>query len=329
MTFHTALFAALFRRRNRTALIRLSGQTVAENASVGTVVGTLSVPYTTGTPTFTLEDDAGGLFVLDGAALEVASALDYESATSHSIEVSVAGTTPDPANRIFTIYVTDVDDTAPTITSANTANVDENVALAHALTANESVTWTIIGGADELLFEISGSTLRFAADATKNYEAPDDADTDNVYVVQVRATDTNSNTADQTISVTVADVDEVPPTITSSSSVSIGDDVALDHALTADEAVTWSIIGGADQSHFTIVVASLQFNAGGSRDFEAPADSDANNAYLVQVRATDALGNTTDQLITVTVQSAESAPGMDFSTSENSQLLALLADDPF
>lgn len=95
------------------------------------------------------------------------------------------------------------DTTAPTITSSNTASVDENDTLSHALTADESVTWSIIGGADQAEFEISGSTLRWASNGTQDFENPQDADTNNVYVVQVRATDGSANTSDQTISVTV------------------------------------------------------------------------------------------------------------------------------
>lgn len=97
---------------------------------------------------------------------------------------------------------------APVITSASTANCAENATLSHSLTANESVTWSIVGGADQARYEISGSTLRWASNGTKDFEAPDDADTNNTYVVTVRATDTGGLTADQTITVTVTDVSE-------------------------------------------------------------------------------------------------------------------------
>lgn len=90
------------------ATILLSGSTVAEHSSNGTLVGTLSVSGATGTPVFTLDDDAGGLFALDGADLEVAGSLDYETATSHSITVSVSGVTPSISPTNFTITVTDV-----------------------------------------------------------------------------------------------------------------------------------------------------------------------------------------------------------------------------
>lgn len=100
------------------------------------------------------------------------------------------------------------DVTAPTITSSNTVSVAENAALAKALTADEAVTWSIVGGADQARFEISGSTLRWLSNGTKDFETPDDADTNNTYVVDVRATDTALNTTDQTITATVTDVVE-------------------------------------------------------------------------------------------------------------------------
>ncbi len=103
------------------------------------------------------------------------------------------------------VFVAARDVTPPTITSANTDSVFENVALSHALTASEGVSWSIVGGVDQAKFELSGSTLRWLSNGTKNYEVPDDSNSDNAYVVQVRATDGAGNTTNQTITVTVLD----------------------------------------------------------------------------------------------------------------------------
>lgn len=106
------------------------------------------------------------------------------------------------------------DVTPPTITSSASVSVAENATLAHALTASEPVTWAIRTSAQDAAsvdydeFEISGSTLRWLSDGTRNFESPSDADANNTYVVVVRATDGASNTADQTITVTVTDVSE-------------------------------------------------------------------------------------------------------------------------
>jgi hypothetical protein len=96
--------------RTANAIISLSALQVTENSGVGTKVGTLTVVNATGTPTFTLDDDGGGKFVLDGDDVEVAAAIDYETTSSINITVSVAGTTPDPDARVFTIVVVDADE---------------------------------------------------------------------------------------------------------------------------------------------------------------------------------------------------------------------------
>jgi hypothetical protein len=98
----------------------------------------------------------------------------------------------------------------PTITSADTKSQEENATLSHVLTANQVVTWSIVGGADQSKFEISGSTLRWAGNGTKDYDSPDDFDANNTYVVIVRATNGFGQTEDQTITVTVTDVADDP-----------------------------------------------------------------------------------------------------------------------
>ena len=97
-----------------------------------------------------------------------------------------------------------------TFTSLDSVGVNENVVLAHTLTASEACTFSIVGGADAARFELSGSTLRWLSNGTKNFEAPDDANADNAYLVTIRATATAvpTNTADQTITATVANVAE-------------------------------------------------------------------------------------------------------------------------
>lgn len=187
--------------------IALSAATVAESASVGTAIGTLSATDLDAgdTLTYTLTDSAGGFFGIDGTSLEVASSLDYETASTHNITVRATDSHNLTYDETFAITVTDVDDTAPTVTSASASSTPENTTFGHTLTANESVTWSLVGGVDQAHFELSGATVRWASNGTKDYEAPGDTGSNNTYVVTVRATDTANNTTDQTITVTVTD----------------------------------------------------------------------------------------------------------------------------
>lgn len=101
----------------------------------------------------------------------------------------------------------------PVITSPSTFTIPENTVLGHTLTADVTVTWSIVGGADQGDFELNGSTLRWISGTTKDYEIPDDVDTNNTYVVQVRATHPLGVYTNQTITGTVTDVVEVAGSI--------------------------------------------------------------------------------------------------------------------
>lgn len=102
--------------------------------------------------------------------------------------------TPTPAN------------TAPTFTSAATASTAENVALTYQATATDAqgnaITYSISGGADAAKFTLSGTgALTFAS--PPNFDLPGDANGDNVYEVQLRASDGSlSSTLDLRVTVT-------------------------------------------------------------------------------------------------------------------------------
>jgi len=99
---------------------------------------------------------------------------------------------------------------APTITSASAFSVNEGVALSTQLTADQTVTWQLVGGADQAQFSItSGGLLSLPA---KSFSVPTDSDLNNVYVVQAEATNpTTSLNAITTILVTILQV--VSPTV--------------------------------------------------------------------------------------------------------------------
>jgi len=103
--------------------------------------------------------------------------------------------TPGPAN------------TAPSFTSAATATAPENInSTVYQATATDAesnpITFSISGGADSARFAITGGgALTFAT--PPNFELPGDAGGDNVYNVQLRASDgTASSTLDLAVTVT-------------------------------------------------------------------------------------------------------------------------------
>lgn len=111
-----------------------------------------------------------------------------------------------------------------------------------------------------------------------------------------------------------------PPTITSNgggaaASVSIPENSSVVTIVTASDpdagaTLTYSISGGADASLFQINALNGLLFFISSPNFEHPADSDHNNSYVVQVRASDG-SLFDDQLITVNVTNViELAPSI-------------------
>jgi hypothetical protein len=93
------------------------------------------------------------------------------------------------------------------ITNESARIVYTGLQLSHALSASQTVTWSIAGGADASQFEISGSTLRWLSNGTRTYGSPQDVGADNVYNVIVRATNATTHMfADQAIVVTVTNL---------------------------------------------------------------------------------------------------------------------------
>jgi RHS repeat-associated protein len=116
-------FSTTIQRLNPIA-ITLTGNTIAENSPMGTVIGQLNTnDPNTGNYTYTLPNDASGRFKIVGNQLQVASGtlLDFESNNQHTITVRSTDASNVSTTQEFTISVTNVNE-APSFTStlANT-----------------------------------------------------------------------------------------------------------------------------------------------------------------------------------------------------------------
>ncbi|MEF8698635.1 MAG: cadherin domain-containing protein [Candidatus Accumulibacter sp. UW20] len=122
-----------------------ASEAVAENASTGTVVGITAfasdADATDNTVTYSLTDDAGGLFAIDANTGEVSvnGALDFESADSHNITVLATSSDTSTSSQTFTITVTDVNE-APVITANNGITVLEGSADTTIASSNLTTT---------------------------------------------------------------------------------------------------------------------------------------------------------------------------------------------
>lgn len=224
------------------------------------------------------------------------------------------------------------------ITSTGAANAAENQTTAATVTSavvTSPTSFSIVSGDDRTLFNINPATGVLSFITAPDAEIPTDADTNNIYVVDIRITDGQINDI-QTISITVTDVDDNVVTITSNgggatAAVNVNENTSSVTTVVAKDDITsvfvYSKNGGTDQAAFTIDSNTGALTFITLPDFEAPADSDNNNTYEVVVAAVSS-GLTATQTITVTVLNVNEAPtftsAATFSPNEGNPAVATI-----
>jgi len=122
-----------------------------------------------------------------------------------------------------------------------------------------------------------------------------------------------------------------PPAFTSSSTVSVPENQANTVTVSATDAngdaLSFSIVGGADQAKFSINAVTGVLGFASPPDFENPTDSDLDNLYQVTVSVSDGALNV-NQIISVTVTDVqESAPNNPPSGLNSNGSLAILENE--
>jgi hypothetical protein len=302
---------------------------IPENTSTANVVHTATATDNVGVTAYAFE--SGGAdnnkFSLNTAtgALTFISTPNFEAPGSaagtnaYTVRVRASDAAGNSAVQTVTVNVTDADDSAPVFVAGDTtsANIAENISTAtvvHTATATDNVGVTAYafesGGADNNKFTINATTGALTFLSSPNFESPGSAAGSNAYTVRVRASDAAGNSAVQTVTVNVTDVDDTAPVFTAgaSTSTSIAENTpttTVVHTATATDNVGVTAYafetGGADNNRFTINATTGALRFLSSPNFEAPGSAAGNNTYTVRVRASDAAGNNAVQTVTITV----------------------------
>ena len=178
-------------------------------------------------------------------------------------------------------------DSTPTVTGSVTLQSGEHLEV----TIN-GVTYTTSNG-----LTVSGTTwsvtLPSTSDGTYNVDA--EILNDDGFVL-------SDSTSSELIIDTVGATITGPGSSTgSTASLSVDEEQTSVFSFTASETVTWSITGGADSALFTVNSSTGVVTFSSAPDYENPGDSNTDNDYVFEITATDSLGNTTVQTVTVTV----------------------------
>ena len=191
-------------------------RTIEENTPSGQNIGE-PVEATGDGLTYTLTGDDAAAFdiVADTGQLQTKSALDYETKNAYAVTVTATNTSGRSTDIDVTIDVTDVEE-APELTGPDSIDYSENGVEQLATYVAEdpegaAVAWSLSGD-DAGAFSITDGVLAF--NEPPDYEAPADADGDNVYSLTVTASD-GTNRATLEVAVAVLNVagteDTTPP----------------------------------------------------------------------------------------------------------------------
>ena len=306
---------------NDNAPLITSGATgsVTENAATTTVIYTATRTDADVTAAFrqvtysvkpAVGDAARVAINASTGAVTLLAAADYETKASYLFTI-IASDGLNATEQAVTVYVNDVNDNAPVITSATTGTVVENAATstviytaartdADATAAFRQVTYSVkplIGDAAKVIID--------AATGAVTLLAPADYETKTSYGFTVVADD-GINRAEKAVTVTVTDLNDNAPVITSAATGSVTENAATTTVIytatrtdadvtAAFRLVTYSVKPGVgDAAKVTINAAT------GAVTLLASADYETKTSYLFTVIADDGV-NRAEKVVTVAV----------------------------
>ncbi|NVJ64591.1 MAG: hypothetical protein HWD84_10235, partial [Flavobacteriaceae bacterium] len=275
----------------------------AEATDAGTV--TYSLGTSVDEEYFSIDSSTGEITFLSAPDYE--TPLDGDENNSYVLIVKATDNEGNESTLELMVTVTDVDEDRPVFTSDETASFtenDEGTVYTAVASDESSITYSLGTSVDEEYFAIDSSTGVITFLSAPDYENPQDGDTNNSYVLIVKATDNEGNESTLELMVTVTDVDEDRPVFTSDETASFteNDEGTVYTAVASDESsITYSLGTSVDEEYFAIDSNTGEITFLSTPDFETPLDGDENNSYVLIVKATDNEGNESALELMVTV----------------------------
>lgn len=297
--------------------------TTAEN-NAGTVYTATASDPDGDSISYSLSGTDAGLFNIDSSTGEVSfiAAPDFEApGDSDSDNVyDIVVTASDGTNttdQAVSITVTNENDNAPDVTSGNSASIAENSTdIVYTATATDadgdSVTFSLAGD-DAALFDIDATTGEVTFKAAPDHENPQDANSDNVYDIIVRASD-GTNTTDQAVAVTVTNVNDNAPVLNLPASLTLSggeNQVLFPNGTDADGDVLSYSLSGTDARFFGLDSRTGEVTKSSFFSPAQPLDSDRDGTYEVIVTVTDGV-TSVSQTVSVTFTALPEINGNDF-----------------
>ncbi|MEP2012094.1 MAG: cadherin domain-containing protein [Balneola sp.] len=281
-------------------------------ATDGDAISTVTFEISDGVDSTFLDinSQTGVLTFEQGADYE--TPLDSDNNNKYQVQITATDGTNSTTQEV-TVTVTDVNEFSPVFSSVEEITLEENTSEVLTVTAADAdtadtITYSVSGGADASLFSIGSSTGVLTFISAPDFEAPADGGANNIYNLEVTASDGSNNTSQQ-LTITITDVNEFTPVITSSSSAFVYESMNVGTVVTT---VTSSDEDGNSEVSYSIS-SNVNPNGNGTETFSIDAssgvitladpgdlDKDTTPELMIEVTANDGLFDAT-QTITIAV----------------------------
>lgn len=307
----------IVKTNNAPTAISISNDSITENQVSGQVVGSFTTADVDANQshTYSLVSGVGAtnnlIFSISGSQLIANFTADFENKSSYSIRIRSTDSQGCSLERVLMLYVKNLND-APTAISLSSSNINEGNAVNATIgsltatdqDANESFVFTLVSGAgsvDNNMFNIVNATLR--ANQSFNFEVQ------STFKIRVRVTDKASNTFEDSLTISVNDLNDVPTDILISKdslfenlavNTLVGTFSTIDEDAAQSHSYSFNNIPGNDNASFNIVGNQLRTNT--VFDYEGRKD------YFIYVQTNDLNGGLFTKLIVVRVLDANDIP---------------------
>ena len=274
-------------------------------------------------------NDAEKLSISTSGAITFKTNPDFETPTDtnsdNTYEITIeASDGTDSISDELVITILDVENEGnPIIEGLSSQSIDENDSISISFTVtdpqNDSISYSL-SGIDSDLFTLSFDGLNaLLSSASKDYESPNDSDSNNTYLLNVNFSD-DLNTTSQEIEITINNINDNSPVITSNSNFNADENQAFVGSVTAEDPdnddISFSLTG-TDAS-------SLYVDTSGNLYFNSLPNYEEVNLYNLTLVASDGVFDTTQEII-VTVIDINDAPSWNSYSSyleldENNQI---------
>ena len=267
---------------------------------------------------FALDSTSGELSFTQLPSLDTPQDADQDNI--YDLETIINDAANNSSSFALTISVADDIGSVPEF-SSDSVSVDfseNSAAIAYTAAATDpdgdAITYSL-GGADVDLFDLAAASGALSFKQAPDYESPLDSDKDNDYRLTIAAHDPIGNQAQQSLTITITNLNDNSPTFVNSnpSLILVPENISIDTTLyTASatdldgDAIAYTLTG-ADSAHFNLdpETAALSFIA--APNYEIPFGDNLESAYAITVNATDST-HTTSVDLSVEVSDVDEAP---------------------